>query len=276
LRCFVWSLPMGCVYAARNKINGMTYVGKTTRTLEERKQGHLKDALDGSHLYFHKSIRKYGFGAFEWTVLYQDDDNDREWMDWWEMKFIRRLGTKKPGGYNLSDGGEGGTGFKHTEDARRKMSLAGKGRKHTEEHNRKIGDAQRGRKQSEEQRKKNSECHKGLPVSDETRRKMSASRIGYKHSEETRRKIGQSQVGKYIPEEVRRKISEAAKRRPPVSEETRRKISEAGKGRVVSQETIAKLVSIHRGRKRTVETCRKISEALKKRNAEKSAVGVST
>jgi len=88
-----------------------------------------------------------------------------------EIAFIRAIGRKKNGGplYNLTDGGEGQSGWvpsketkerisagrkgiKHTDMARLKMSVAGKGRIKSDEHKAKIGSAHRGRKWSDDQR----------------------------------------------------------------------------------------------------------------------------
>lgn len=206
---------MGYIYVAWNIVTGMGYVGKTTKTLEERKQGHLRDAFDGSHLYFHKAIRKYGSDSFEWSILYQDDDNDKEWMDWWEMKFIRQLGTKKPGGYNLSDGGEGGTGFKHTAEARRKMGESRIGRPAPN----------KGKHPTEEARRKMRESH--LNITEETRRKMSLAGTGKKLSTLTKEKIADSHIGIRHSEETKRKLSEMnkGKKLKPFSEEHKRNMS---------------------------------------------------
>jgi group I intron endonuclease len=96
---------MGCVYLARNKVNGKCYVGKTIHDLADRRKSHERDALGGVPWIFHNALRKYGFDAFEWSVL--SEDGDDEWLLLMEQKWIRRLGTKTPNGYNMTDGGEG-------------------------------------------------------------------------------------------------------------------------------------------------------------------------
>jgi group I intron endonuclease len=114
---------MGAVYLASNKVNGKAYVGFTF-DLIRRQEGHKRDTRDGSMLAFHCAIRKYGWDAFEWSVVYEDDeDSDREWMGWWERKFIKKLGTKVPNGYNMTDGGDGGA-MEYTDEHREKIGKA--------------------------------------------------------------------------------------------------------------------------------------------------------
>ena len=107
---------------------------------------------------------------------------------------------------NLTNGGDGTSGWVPSEETRRKMSS---------------------RIPSEETRAKMSEARKG----------EKNHNYGKTHSEETRRKISEAQkgeknhfYGKTASEETRKKISEYHKNKY-VSEETRRKIGAASKGR---------------------------------------------
>lgn len=62
---------------------------------------------------------------------------------------------------NMTDGGEGQSGLKPSEETRRKMSEANKGKKHSDDHKRKISEVMKGKKHSEEAKRKMSEVHKG-------------------------------------------------------------------------------------------------------------------
>jgi 5-methylcytosine-specific restriction endonuclease McrA len=117
-------------------------------------------------------------------------------------------------------------GFKHSEEARKKMSEANKGDKN---HN-------FGKHHSEESKKKMSEANKGD-------KNHMFGRTGDKHplfgkhlSEETRKKISEAETGKHHSEESKKKMSEAkiGEKHPlfgkHLSEETRKKMSEANKG----------------------------------------------
>lgn len=83
-------------------------------------------------------------------------------------------------------------GKKHTEESRKKMSLAQKGRTFSEESKRKMSLAHKGRKYiplSQESRNKISVAHKGKIVSAETKQKMSLSRRGRPISKEHQDKL---------------------------------------------------------------------------------------
>ena len=162
---------------------------------------------------------------------------------------------------NLSDGGEGPTGYKTTPEQRRKIALSRMGEKHplygvspSKETRKKqslvmkgrfVGDKNPMYKQThtEENRKKISDRHKGVPKTEEHKRKIAEANKGKVNSEETRRKISEANkgnkiwLGKTHTEETKRKISEKNKGRPapnkgvPHSEETKMKLSIAAKNR---------------------------------------------
>ena len=118
--------------------------------------------------------------------------------------------------YNMTNGGDGSSGYFPSEETRRKLSEAHKGKTLSEETRRKIGEAGKGNTYS-----------LGKTASEETKRKMSEVRKGKTFSEEHRRNL--SEALKNPSEEIRRKIGESNKRRI-VSAETRKKMSEAHKG----------------------------------------------
>jgi len=124
-----------------------------------------------------------------------------------ESYMIAVLGRKDLGTgilRNLTDGGEGVSGYVAREETKRKISesLIGnqrnKGKNHTEETKRKISEALignqrfKGKNHTEESKRKMSEALKGRKLSGEHIRKMSEVRKGKKHSEETRRKISEA------------------------------------------------------------------------------------
>jgi len=120
---------MGCIYLATNRVNGKRYVGKTIFDLKKRKIGHKSCAEMGSETYFHRAIRKYGFGRFRWVVV--ADSIDEDCLDEAEQLSIDILSTRSPFGYNMTDGGDGGKGRKQplAEKIRRAESNRGKKRR---------------------------------------------------------------------------------------------------------------------------------------------------
>jgi group I intron endonuclease len=255
---------MGCVYLARNKINGKCYVGKTTLRLKHRKRKHEQSSKDGSGHYFHRALLKYGFDSFKWSILVKSS-NDKKLIKY-EIKYIKKLNTKRPNGYNLTDGGDGTAGRemeewqiialrkrKFSAETRAKMSRSAKRRIRlplSEEHKRKIGLAHKGKTIAEWHKKAVSEAGK--------------KRRGFKHSDESRRNMSLGQMGRVVTEETRRKIADAV-RGMRHSEETKAKIGKASMGRShpMSEEARAKISAANKGRKHTLETRRKWSEQRK-------------
>lgn len=170
------------IYKATNTITGKSYIGYTSN-LERRKKAHKKDAFSkpNSNNLFHKSIRKYGFDAFEWKVLFQSEDKvyTQKVM---EPHFILLHNTFLGEGYNLTPGGDGNTSPR-TEQSKQEHSLRMKGRKHSETHRENLSKSLQGRKFSEEHKRKlslakmgNKSCV-GRIVSDETKLKISQAKM---------------------------------------------------------------------------------------------------
>jgi group I intron endonuclease len=94
------------IYMAENVKSGKIYIGQTTKTLEQRRKQHVWLAKKGSQTYFHKALRKYGPGNFEWFILYHASSVTR--LNVLEMYTIREYQKKDV--YNLTAGGEGTKG----------------------------------------------------------------------------------------------------------------------------------------------------------------------
>lgn len=156
-----------------NNLTGEEYVGKTTKTLEERKKVHLK-AMKTSKQFIHRAMTKHGVENFSWMIL-EEVKSD---IDGREKYWIEALDTLSPNGYNLSRGGEGGdawsvSGKVQTQEAKDKISKALSGRKYSEERKKQISLKQLGHKTSEETKKKISSSLKGTRFSKEHREKIS-------------------------------------------------------------------------------------------------------
>lgn len=159
---------MGIIYCARNRLNGKRYIGQTIFSLDFRKRQHENDArierTNGCRLFI-SALRKYGFDAFEWTIIF--DSVEEGDLNAFEIDAISVYRTLVPNGYNLKEGGANGSPSKIT---RKLLSEAGKGRKHTEESKEKMRQAAKNR--SPETRKKLSESTKGYVKSPEHREKI--------------------------------------------------------------------------------------------------------
>ncbi len=125
------------LYVITNLINGKRYVGIAQdyeRRWGEHRTGH------GSKLVY-QAIQKYGIDNLEFTVVCKGTE---EYVKEMEVRAIKLLDTKAHSGYNLTDGGEGSTGWKHSDETRKRMrenSRGTTGQKMAEATKRKIGES---------------------------------------------------------------------------------------------------------------------------------------
>ena len=188
------------------RLNGKpVYVGFTSKTSEMRWKEHCLAAARKSPYVFHRAIRKYGVDSFSVETIHTGSDL-KHTLEVMEPHFIVEHNTHtSKGGYNMTMGGEGSVGFKHTPECIAKMSKdkqgMGLGRIHSEETKEKIRQAHIGKKRE--------------PFSAEWLENMSKASKGKKRPPRT--------------EEHCRKISEAqkGKKQPPVTEEARRNMRNA-------------------------------------------------
>ena len=138
-------------------------------------------------------VNKAGFVS---EILF--DNLDEELSLLVEIELIdkyRKLGYKL---VNLTDGGEGVSGYKHNEETKQLLGEKSKGRVVSEETKSKISLVWKDKKRnpfSEEHKKKISEAakkQKRVPFSEETKQKISASKIGKKRTEEQKKKISEA------------------------------------------------------------------------------------
>lgn len=98
---------MAIVYKITNNVSGKSYVGYTTRTLEQRWNAHLSSTRQGSKFRFHSAIRKYGIDSWELKILFEDESVDVCKKK--EEQFIAEMNlTDNKFGYNAKPGGCGG------------------------------------------------------------------------------------------------------------------------------------------------------------------------
>jgi group I intron endonuclease len=114
----------GIIYKVTNTINSKVYIGQTIQSLESRRIDHISMANNNSTTHFHKAIRKYGLENFEWEILCQCESKYE--MDDMEFHYIKQFDSIS-GGYNMTLGGEGSPGRKHTKKSILKISESKKG-----------------------------------------------------------------------------------------------------------------------------------------------------
>ncbi len=202
------------IYKATNKITGKSYVGFDS-AWPNRRRTHLNTAFNPKakryDVCFSRAIREYGKDAFDWEVIYKH----------WDPKFCLRVMEPMlidaldtfACGYNLTEGGEGTIGRVVSQETREKQRLGNLGKhkdfKHTEEAKEKIRVAGIGRKLSEEHRESLKNSRIGYRSSQETLDKMRQVQLGKKHSPETIEKIKKYRHS----DETRKKMSLARTRK---------------------------------------------------------------
>lgn len=217
---------MNCsVYMHECTVNGKRYIGWTSKSIEVRWVLHVRSSRVAKPRYpFARAIREHGTDAWH-HVLLETFDTPSEARSA-EVKWIAALETnmvKGGWGYNLTDGGEGITGYRHTNETKQAMSCAKKGRRLSPATRLKVSaglklayerdplmaarvsESSRGRRHSAETKKKMSKVQRANPSmkgrtgalhptfgrthTDAARHAISCAKKGIKHSEETRQRM---------------------------------------------------------------------------------------
>jgi group I intron endonuclease len=173
---------MGIIYIATNSINGKQYVGQTHFDLKTRLSNHLiRTRAQNDNVVFHKAIRKYGISTFSFEEIMCDDNK----LDEIEIRLIKELNTKVPNGYNITEGGRGSIGTKHSQETKDKISKSKIGRVLTEEHKQKLREKSTGFRHSQETKDKLSKIITGRKVmiseEERERRRKRLKEVGIKN-----------------------------------------------------------------------------------------------
>ena len=109
---------MWTVYIHTNLINGKKYVGITSNPVKKRWRNGYGYS---ENLPIGRAIRKYGWENFDHEIIADNlDEDDAKKM---EQELIKSYNTTDDKyGYNVTVGGDGIKGFKHSEASRAKLS----------------------------------------------------------------------------------------------------------------------------------------------------------
>jgi group I intron endonuclease len=162
------------IYCIENLVNGKKYIGKSFDDIEKNRWYNHKNMLRRSvhgNKYLQNSWNKYGEENFKFWIVEEHLENDEKKLGEIERKYIKEWNTRIPNGYNLTDGGEGISGYKHTDESREKMRISQLNR--NPEITERMRKTLTGRKMSEEMKKKLAGTRKkGRIVSEETKQKL--------------------------------------------------------------------------------------------------------
>lgn len=204
------------IYKIVNKINGKLYIGSSTDVYYRiSRHRYALNHKQHDNQYLQNAWNKHGRNSFIFEILLFCSKEDLIQKEQQAIDFYQS--TWKANGYNICSVAGNCLGIKRSEETKRKMrgntnGKGGKGRKHTEETKKKISIAHTGRK---------SGGMLGKHFSEQTKAKMSIAKIGKiscwkgkHHTEETIQKMKESHkghkkgmLGKHHTEETKKKIS---------------------------------------------------------------------
>lgn len=192
---------MGFIYKITNICNNKVYIGQTSRSIEERFNGHLHAAKSNSSFYLHNAMRKYGFENFKVEKIEECEDillgeKEKYWIQYY---------NSFENGYNMTLGGEGALRYNYKEIADKYLEL-----------------------QSEKKTKDFFNCSNYVV-------QQACKKYNIKIKKGLSQEYWESEEGKKRKEKLR-ELGKKTKGRV-VSEETRKKQSEAKKGKYVGEKS---------------------------------------
>lgn len=219
--------------------SGRIYIGKSSNFA--KRMNYYKNLGVKSQSQLYRSLMKYGFDSHNAEIIDQfigsDNHASSKEMFWIRSYMSNKCKWAEMRGLNLTDGGEGTTGYKASEEHRKKLS---------EIHKKNPTRGRLGKKCSEEQKQKLRDYNKKNPPK---------GMLGKKMSQETKDKIKETKLrnGTIKPKTRVSKISK---------EELSKKLSAALKGRKVWNKGLTKADS------RVRNNIEKTKKSLKEKYAE--------
>lgn len=217
------------VYKILNLNTGKVYIGSGAVSIKGRWKDHRNNLRKGTHSnkYLQGSWNKHGENAFLFVVVLFCDPCD---CIKHEQIYIDKHKAANPKfGYNRRVKAESNLGMFVRPETGRKISLANKGVKKSREH-----------------------C---LAISKSLR--------GKKKSETAIRNVANAKRGKKLTDSQKAAISRGLKLAHQIDPSFRLRVANKTRGKKRSQESIEKVRAVHLGRKRSAETCARISAGLK-------------
>lgn len=215
----------GIVYKITCLINNKIYIGKTTRSIQERFREHLYSAdSDRSYIsYLYNAINKYGSQNFIIEEIEQCTSEAQ--LNEREIHWISTLHSQDSSiGYNIQNGGEGGNiRSKEWQPSAKQLAALEYGR-HLPA--------------SEKQKQQLSKRRKNIVVTNETREKLRKASTGRIMTSQTRKKLSDSHKGLKMPER-----SESQRARYAASSSNRIHIHKGNQNKNPKREDLQKYLS---------------------------------
>lgn len=252
------------IYALIDSKLNIRYIGKSTsgmkRPKAHQRPSYMKKNAHWPVIRWIKKLRESGLD-FNIQILQEfrfPDNTTKEERDQVifaaEKRFIAEYRSKQPKGsefelLNITDGGEGASGHKMSDEQKENLRQANLGNTHSKGKKKNL---------SQEEREDMAKRARERSANPEVRAKISKTLTGKRQSPETIQKRNKSRKANNKPrplisEETRLKMSLArlGKSFGPMSEEGKANIRKAQVGRKHSEETKRKISSLQTGKKRT-------------------------
>jgi group I intron endonuclease len=202
------------LYLITNNFDSKCYVGYTN-DIKRRMRQHRNPSKKEQYKHLYRAMAKHGRDNFFINVLEEHETKESvKKAETDVIKMFRDTGVKL---YNHSDGGEGMVGYKHTDEAKLKMSIAKKGILFTDEHKANMSNAK-----------------KGIPLMEETKANISKSKKGMSFTDKHKENISKSKKGIAFTDEHKANLC------GPFTEAHKQKLSDSHKGLKQTPESIAK------------------------------------
>ena len=275
-------MPFGYIYKIEFP-NGKVYIGQTSRTLEQRKKEHYRDAKNGNTRYVYNELRYYNMvNTFELIEI--DTADNKEELDEKEIGYILIYrSSEREYGCNGTIGGEGTNGYVFTEEDRKKMSESQKKRMENPEEKERLAESSRNFwNNNEDAKQKMSEIKKEQCNNIEWRNSQSerikkvhednpdlAKQHGekmktmHKDNPDIAKQHSERQKKRMESPEVRKQMSEIGKQYYEKTQGAREENSKRQKKRFERQSERDKLSEIHKKRLENPEIRKQISETGK-------------
>ena len=170
-----------------------------------------------------KAYTKYGKENFTYDVICSGIENQKT-LNFIEQFWIKVMDCRVPNGYNIEHGGT--TFGKMSDETKAKIGAAHKGKTISAESKEKMRLAKLGKKQSPEHVAKTVKALKSR--SPEVYKRTAAKTTGLKRSPEFCKALGDRSRGKIVSDETKAKIR-VARAKQVITEEHKQKLSEAAK-----------------------------------------------
>lgn len=175
------------VYKITNTLNGMAYIGITTKTVDARWRGHLIQMRQNNNRNLYVALRQYGLENF--VIEQIESANSLEHLGELEAKYIKQYDCFGKNGYNMTVGGYGSMGHVMSDAHKEKLRAALANKPPC----------------SDETRKKLSVAAIGRKIPREAVERQVAKRTGIKRTPEQCAAIAAGRIGKGLKNDAARK-----------------------------------------------------------------------